>query len=64
MTCYGIDAIGLQPGVSVSQIREAGPNVFVYLNDPEGRDDTILMRGDGLNADNLTIIEDYILAGV
>ncbi|MGC9417981.1 MAG: ExeM/NucH family extracellular endonuclease [Rhodovulum sp.] len=60
----GVDAIALEAGVSVASIREAGNSVIIYLDDPMGRDDAIFVRGEGLNADGITIIEDYWLAGV
>ncbi|SIO33634.1 Predicted extracellular nuclease [Rhodovulum sp. ES.010] len=60
----GVDAIALAPGVSVASIREAGPQVAIYLDDPAGFDDAIFVRGEGLTADNITILDDYLLAGV
>ncbi|WP_136636740.1 ExeM/NucH family extracellular endonuclease [Pseudooceanicola onchidii] len=59
----GVDAIGLMSGVTVAEIREAGPNVIIYLEDPSGFDDAIHIRGEGLTASNITIIEDYWMAG-
>ena len=55
----GVDAIGLATGVEISSIREAGPHVVVYLDDPSGADDAIFIRGDGVTASNLTFIHDY-----
>lgn len=55
----GVDAIGLATGVEVSSIRAAGPHVVVYLDDPNGADDAIFIRGDGVTTNNLTFIHDY-----
>ncbi|TNC73880.1 hypothetical protein FHG71_04135 [Rubellimicrobium roseum] len=59
----GVDAIALGEGVSVASVRQAGRNVIVYLDDPEGADDAIYVRGDNVTANAITFIEDFPLVG-
>lgn len=58
----GIDAIALGVGVSVASIKQAGATVVVYLDDPQGANDAIYVRGAGVTVDNLTFLNDYSLA--
>lgn len=49
----GIDAIVLEDGASVGSIRESRGQAIVYLEDDR---DAIYVRGDGVTAENLSII--------
>ncbi len=60
----GVDRIALAPGVEIASIREAGPQVVLYLDDPEGRNDAIFMRGDGVTADTIDITTEYTMLGL
>ncbi|MEP5758981.1 MAG: hypothetical protein ABJ327_06675 [Litoreibacter sp.] len=53
----GIDSIVLEAGTSVASIRETSSQVVVFL---DGDRDAIYVRGDGVTADNLTIISDDV----
>jgi VCBS repeat-containing protein len=53
----GIDEIILRDGASVETIRVTSSQVVVFLN---GDRDSIYVRGDGLTADNLTIITEDV----
>jgi hypothetical protein len=59
----GVDAIGLLAGVTMAEIREAGSSVIVYLDDPTGQNDAIFIRGAGVTANTIDILNDYMLAG-
>ena len=50
----GIDVIGLADGTTVADIRETSSAVVVYFDDPDGAQDALYVRGDGVTADNLT----------
>lgn len=53
----GMDAIVLEDGASVASMREGRGQVVLFL---EGDGDAIYVRGDGVTADNLTIVtEDF-----
>ena len=60
----GADQIALAPGVEIASIREAGPQVVFYLDDPEGRNDAIFVHGDGVTADNIDITTEYTMLGL
>ena len=49
----GIDSIVLEGSASVGSIRETSSSVVIFL---EGDRDAIYVRGDGVTADNLSII--------
>ena len=54
----GVDRIVLSDGASVSTIRQTSSQVVVLL---EGDRDAIYVRGEGVTADNLTIVSDDAL---
>lgn len=53
----GVDAIGLGDGVVVQSVRQAGQVVIVYLDDPEGADDAIYVRGEGVTVNSITFVD-------
>ena len=53
----GLDEIVLQDGASVASIRETSSQVVVFL---EGDRDAIYVRGDGVTAENITIVTDDV----
>jgi hypothetical protein len=55
----GIDEIVLEDGATVGAIRETSSQVVIFL---DGDRDAIYVRGDGVTADSITIIEDDVLA--
>lgn len=50
----GIDSIVLEAGTTVASIRETSSQVVVFL---DGDRDAIYVRGEGVTADNLTIVD-------
>ncbi|TGN60124.1 ExeM/NucH family extracellular endonuclease [Paracoccus liaowanqingii] len=57
----GQDVIALGEDVQLAAIRQAGNKVFVRLNDPCGRDDVIVVRGEDVTIADLTFEQDYLL---
>ncbi|SFR06282.1 Ca2+-binding protein, RTX toxin-related [Poseidonocella sedimentorum] len=53
----GLDEIVLQDGASIASIRETSSQVVVFL---DGDRDAIYVRGEGVTADNVTIVTDDI----
>jgi VCBS repeat-containing protein len=53
----GIDRIVLEDGTTVASIRETSSQVVVFL---DGDRDAIYVRGEGVTADNLTIVSDDV----
>lgn len=53
----GIDSILLEGSAAVASIRETSSSVVIFL---EGDRDAIYVRGDGVTADNLTIVTDDV----
>jgi hypothetical protein len=51
----GIDSIVLEDGASIGSIRQASSSVVIFL---EGDRDVIQILGEGVTADNLTIVTD------
>lgn len=54
----GVDRISLAEGVSVARIQQAGATVVAYLDDPQGQDDAIYIRGTGVTADSIVFFND------
>lgn len=52
----GIDEIVLEDGACVASIRQTSSQVVVFL---DGDRDAIYIRGDGVTADNLTIVDGF-----
>lgn len=57
----GSDSIVLEAGTSIASIRETSSQVVVFL---DGDRDAIYVRGEGVTADNLTIISDDVFESV
>lgn len=53
----GIDAIVLESGASVASIRDVGKHVIIHFEDDR---DTLMVRGDGVTAENLSIIAEDV----
>ena len=56
----GIDSIVLEGGAEVGSIRESSSAVVIFL---EGDRDAIYVRGEGVSADNITIVTDEFAIG-
>ena len=54
----GVDSIVLDDALTVVEIRQAGEMVIVHLADTGRPNDAILIRGDGVTVDNITIVHD------
>ena len=60
----GVDVIALAEGVGIASLKQTGNMVIAYLDDPQGRDDAIYIRGTDVTIDALSFETDYTLATV
>ena len=60
----GVDVIALAEGVGIASLKQTGNMVIAYLDDPQGRDDAIYIRGADVTIDALSFETDYTLATV